>query len=1142
MKFGKLSLSRILACWAGLALLAASSAFAAETVNQSARQIPVAETVDVVVVGGGSGAVAAASEAAKAGAKVFLIAPRPYLGEDLAGTMRLWLEPGETPATELARKLYAPEGMVTESVRVNSLKFTYQADQAADPKHPETNPPSVLGNGKANDVQHDTVQYARDVTITADLGEARPLKEAQMVLFNNLKASPQGAYGSQSVAVSTSLDSKTWSAPKTAKVSGSGLNMMQVPLGASLRYVRFIVKMAPGAKRQLISEVMLVSAAQPGATPIPAPAARGPIRPMHIKRTLDQALLAAGVRFLYGAVATDLLRDEKGQLCGVVMTNRAGRQAIIAKTIIDATEHAVVARLAGAEFSAFQPGPVTVKWITIADKSRAGQNVSVRDLNFPLRVMEKTGKAEVPSKARWFEYTMTLDLPSDSWAARAALEQQVRDLAYDPTQLYSSDVPFIVPPTHIKGRATGEGSSAPEAPDALNLGALRPAGIERLWVLGGCADLPRNRAEKLLRPVAIMTVGARVGRAAAEEAKKIAAASGMRVVAEKSRQDAGATTEPGDAKEPLAGLRARVKTASVPQDAGALPVLGRYDVVVIGGGTAGAPAGIGAARRGAKTLVVEYLDGLGGVGTLGMIDKYWYGNKVGFTAGIPENPVEVRMEWYRAALRKAGAEIWFSSFGCGAFTQGNRVTGVVIATPLGRGVVLAKSVIDATGNSDIAIDAGAQYDFVSDDFALQNAHLPQREVGAWYINDNWPAMSDADPLNVRSVMLAKSTKFPDAFDWGQVIDTRERRRIIGDYSVDWLDIINERTFPDTIVRGASDYDSHGYQVHPYFALRPARIPGDPKHTFYGDVPYRCLLPQGIDGILVVGLGMSAHRDAMPILRMQPDLHNQGYAAGCAAAMAAQAGITPRQVDVKALQKHLVEIGNLKGSVLTDKDSYPLPATKISAAIASVKKDFVGIEALLAQPESALPALRQAYAQSEGADKVAYALVLGVMGDAAGLDTLIKEAGRLGRASGAAAAGDDAADLGGQDFGAGSKISMTTPDRLSRIIWSLGYTRNRRALPVLLTLAGDIPEKDFKNQRALAVSLGRIGDKAAAPVLARMLRSGKAGAPPTVRELDLAVALFRCGDQDGLARAMLERFAIGDNGPWAELATKVLSRK
>ena len=81
-----------------------------------------------------------------------------------------------------------------------------------------------------------------------------------------------------------------------------------------------------------------------------------------------------------------------------------------------------------------------------------------------------------------------------------------------------------------------------------------------------------------------------------------------------------------------------------------------------------------------------------------------------------------------------------------------------------------------------------------------------------------------------------------------------------------------------------------------------------------DVPYRCLLPKGLEGLLVTGLGLSAHRDALPLVRMQPDMQNLGYATGVAAAMAAKAGTLVRHIDVRQLQKHLVEIGNLKPGV------------------------------------------------------------------------------------------------------------------------------------------------------------------------------------------------------------------------------------
>jgi hypothetical protein len=266
--------------------------------------------------------------------------------------------------------------------------------------------------------------------------------------------------------------------------------------------------------------------------------------------------------------------------------------------------------------------------------------------------------------------------------------------------------------------------------------------------------------------------------------------------------------------------------------------------------------------------------------------------------------------------------------------------------------------------------------------------------------------------------------------------------------------------------------------------------------------------------------MSADRNAMPIVRMQPDMHNQGYAAGVAAAMAAKAGVTPRQVDVKALQRHLVEVGNLAPEVLTHTDSYPLPVEKIKAAVETAGKDFQGIELLLAQPQTALPLLRGAYEREKGEAKLAYACILAFVGDATGVPTLLE----------AVKAANGAADV------------------QAKAVAALGYARDRRAVPVLLE------SLKAKNTRyAAAEALGRIGDPAAAAALAAALSKQQAedqriaakrkDSTPDRRavktQLMIVWALWRCGDKDDAAKTALRSFADGENSLYAHFARKLL---
>jgi hypothetical protein len=606
----------------------------------------------------------------------------------------------------------------------------------------------------------------------------------------------------------------------------------------------------------------------------------------------------------------------------------------------------------------------------------------------------------------------------------------------------------------------------------------------------------------------------------------------------------------GDVRETLSGVRPTERRPTIPQAARAVPVWGRYDVVVIGGGTAGAPAGIAAARKGAKTLVVEYLHGLGGVGTQGAISKYYWGNRVGFTATVPgksEWVIEQKMEWWRTQLRQAGAEIWFGSIGCGALVDGGRVTGAVIATPQARGVVLAKSVIDATGNADVAAAAGAECLYTdASEFAMQGTGLPGRKLGETYNNTDFTITDETDLVDVWQLLVYSKDKYIDAFDHGRLVDTRERRRIVGDATITILDQMNERTYPDSVVQTYSNFDTHGYTVDPYLLLEHPEERG-----FKVYVPYRTMLPKGLEGILVVGLGISAHRDAVPLVRMQPDIQNGGYAAGVAAAMAAQANVSLRKIDVHALQQHLVQLGNLPESVLTDKDSYPMPDEKIAEAVEAVKDGRRGAAVILAHPQKALPVLKEAYLAADARHKLAYARVLATLGDPTGLDLLMSEV--------RAAPGWD---RGWNYQGMGQFGAALSP--LDNLIVIIGRTRDPRAVPVILEKLRLLTEEDeFSHHRAVALALELIGDQAAAEPIARLLaKPGMSGhvhssieiarrreAPggtnavetrrESLRELLLARALYRCGDYQGVGKKILDSYTKDLRGHLARHAQAVL---
>lgn len=629
---------------------------------------------------------------------------------------------------------------------------------------------------------------------------------------------------------------------------------------------------------------------------------------------------------------------------------------------------------------------------------------------------------------------------------------------------------------------------------------------------------------------------------------------------------AGDDASAGIARGRAAGAAAAKAAAGLPAPVavacGEAPELASCDVLVVGGGTGGAPAAIAAARAGAKTLVCETLYRMGGVMTDGLIDNYCYGLRIGFTPeidrGIDGLKTKVhavgKAEWFRRAAREAGAELWFGAMAVGLEKEGNAVRSVTVAFADGTfGKVRATCVVDATGNADLAAMAGEETEFIdATELSLQGAGSTAKVLGRSYLNTDYGFVDDTDAEDLMNFTLrARQSMGAYAWDQSQTVNSRERRRMHGVAYVTPQDVIMNRTYPDVIARTRSNFDTHGQTIGAQFFIEAPHA----KQPITVNLPYGCILPKRTDGLLVIGLGMSAHRDAMPILRMQPDVQNQGFAAGTAAALAVRDGVAPRAIDVKELQRKMIEKGILDESVLGLKDSFPLDDATLEKAAATLDDGYRGLAELLTDPKRAIPLLKR----NAGLPS---AHVLAMLGDAAKAQQVADAV--------AATAWDPGWNYRGMDQ-FGRSVSW-----VDSYLIALGHAKAACALkPLLDKMAALTPASEYSHFRAVALCAEALGDRSAVPALAALLAkpgvAGHAQRPiaeagvsivpeyahwqggnrgiadrersECLRELCLARALFNLGDtSDGLGRRTLAAYAADPRKAYANHARKVLAAK
>ena len=567
----------------------------------------------------------------------------------------------------------------------------------------------------------------------------------------------------------------------------------------------------------------------------------------------------------------------------------------------------------------------------------------------------------------------------------------------------------------------------------------------------------------------------------------------------------------------------------------------------------------------------------GGLTTDGMIGSYYYGNRVGFTEEIDRNFVKegvvyvaAKEQWFRREAREAGAELVFGSFVADAVVEDGRIAGAVVVFQDGStGTVRCRAAVDATGNSDLAAAAGEETEFLNaSELSLQGAAFTRKSLGASCQNVDFTFIDDTDAEDLWYISLRGRNCYQSNFwDQSQVIDTRERRRIRGVLRVSPQDVMLNRTYPDIVCVTRSNFDTHGQTVDPQFFIEP------PPHTpVFVNLPYRALQPKKTDNLLVIGLGLSAHRDSMPILRMEPDVQNQGFVAGTACAMALKGGVTTRTLDVKALQRVLVDKGVVPESVLTARDSFPLSDETLAEAVSTLPDRYRGLAAVFAEPDRARPLLLAAYERARSAEapeaRVVYAHVLAFLGDTRGADDLAAKV--------KGAVWDKGWDYRGMgQFG--RSVSW-----LDSYIIALGRTRGEAAFEALAARAKELgPEDAYSHFRAVALAFEALGDRRAAPILKDLLllpgvgghsflferdgapaiaaydkynfsgpdgKSRGTNAAPDrersacLRELALARVLYRLGDADGLGERTLHAYAADPRKAYANHARMVLDRR
>ena len=435
-------------------------------------------------------------------------------------------------------------------------------------------------------------------------------------------------------------------------------------------------------------------------------------------------------------------------------------------------------------------------------------------------------------------------------------------------------------------------------------------------------------------------------------------------------------------------------TGSYQEPGRSVPIYHKCDVLVVGGGPSGTAAALAAARTGADVVVLERYNHLGGLSTGGLviwIDRMtdWEGRQVirGFAeevfdrlppdavAGPPaedwgsRDPAKAKYWGLRTSafhgvvnwaptidperlkllsqemLIEAGVRLVYHSWAALPIVEDGAVKGVLFESKGGRQALMAKVVVDATGDGDVFARAGAEFDTdieegdvhhsMNTSFTLagvdmkrwldfrgiqteqfteftklgrerlgffQTPYVSWRNDVAVFMGPRQSGLSalDVDDMTETEIrshrfmekhcdfFRANAPGFEQAYMMlsAPQLGVRHTRRLMGVSRVERSQWSGGVATPDEI------------GVSPSISLKFPVL----------SVPYGSLVPRSLDGLLACGRHMSCDANSHGFLREIPQCWLTGQAAGAAAGLAANRGVQPRAVDIGELQSTLRKQG------------------------------------------------------------------------------------------------------------------------------------------------------------------------------------------------------------------------------------------